>query len=252
MIIYSCVVFIIGIVIGSFLNVCIYRIPRDESISYPPSHCTKCKSRIKFYDLIPIISYIILKGKCRNCREYITMRYPIIEFITGSAFLLTFAYYGLSLEFFKYAVFICFLIVIGIIDLDTTDIYFKTTLTGTIFSLFFIVIGKFFYGYDVLTYFYGAILGGGVISLIILITKGMGWGDAELCFMSGLFLGVKLTVLMIIVSFVIGSIVSLVLIALKKKSRKDYIPFGPFIALAGVITILIGQKIILFYTSLMF
>ncbi len=252
MIIYWCVIFIIGIIIGSFLNVCIYRIPKDESISYPPSHCTKCGNNIKFYDLIPILSYIIIKGKCRHCGEDISIRYPFVEFSTGIIFLLIYIRYGLSFEFLKYTIFTCFIVVIGIIDFDTTDIYFKTTLSGAICGLTFIIIEKYIYEQSISTYLYGALLGGGVIALIILLTKGMGWGDAELCFMSGLFLGAKFTIFMIIASFIIGSIISLILICTKKKSRKDYIPFGPFIAVAAVLTVLMGEKIIILYISSIF
>lgn len=252
MIIFFGIIFILGAIIGSFLNVCIYRIPREESIVYPPSSCTSCKNTIKWYDLVPIISYLFLKGKCRYCDEKVSIRYPIIEFTTGILFLITFIKYGISLEFIKYIVFISILVVIGIIDLDTTDVYFSTTLTGIISSIMFLGIYVYL-SMPVSGYIYGGIIGGGLLSAIILITKGgMGWGDAEICLVCGLFLGWKLTIIMLFLSFIIGSVIGVTLILLGKKTRKDYIPFGPSIVMAAVITIFVGERIWILYTSLIF
>lgn len=251
MVIY-CIIFIIGTIIGSFLNACIYRIPVGESIAYPPSHCVSCKSKIKWYDLLPIMSYIFLKGRCRYCEEKISIRYPAIEFITGLLFLMIYVKYDLTLDFIKYAIFISILIVIGIIDFDTTDVYFSTTLTGMIFSVIFI--GIYIYnGIPIRSYIYGGILAGGLIAIIILITKGgMGWGDLEICLLCGLFLGLKLTILMLFLAFIIGSIVGVILIISGKKSRKDYIPFGPYIAIASIVCTISGEKIFSLYMSLIF
>lgn len=121
---------IFGLLIGSFLNVCIYRIPREESIAFPPSHCTNCNSEIKRYDLIPVISYIFLKGRCRNCKAKISIRYPLIELITSLLFLAVYIKFGLSFELIKYLFFIPLMIVICMIDLDTFEVYFKNTLLG--------------------------------------------------------------------------------------------------------------------------
>jgi leader peptidase (prepilin peptidase)/N-methyltransferase len=241
---------ILGLLIGSFLNVCIYRIPRGESIAFPPSHCTNCKNEIKWYDLIPVISYIFLKGKCRYCGEKISIRYPLIELITGALFFALYINFGLSFYFIKSVVLTCLLIVIGMIDYDTTDIYFSTTLTGIIMGCLFLLY-NWYLGAGVLTYIYGALLGGGVIALIILLTHGMGWGDAELCLLCGLYLGLKLTAVMLFFAFVFGGIIGILLIITKKKSRKDYIPFGPYIALSSIFTMLLGEKILSLYLSLL-
>lgn len=252
MIICFIIIFTLGTVIGSFLNVCIDRIPREESIIYPPSHCTNCNNVLKWYDLIPILSYIFLKGKCRYCGEKVSIRHLIIEFVIGILYLMIFIQYGLSIEFVKFNVFISILAVIGMIDYDTTDIYSVTTLIGTIAGIIFL--GIYIYnGMPVKNYIYGAMLGGGLLALISIVTKGgMGLGDAEVCFVCGLFLGLKLTILMLFLSFIIGSIIGILLIAFGKKSRKDYIPFGPFIAIAAIITVFWGEKIYLLYTSLIF
>lgn len=241
--------FILGLLIGSFLNVCIYRIPRGENISYPPSHCTGCGARIKPYDLFPLISYILLGGKCRNCGRGISIRYPLIELLIGLLFLALYFVYGVSFELLKFIIFIPFIVVIGFIDLETTDVYFKTTLSGSIAGIILIITGKFI-GYNVWEYIYGALLGGGVIAIIVLLTRGMGWGDAEICFLCGLFLGLRMTLLMLFISFVFGGIFGAVLLILRKKSRKDYIPFGPFITLAALFCIYFGERILNWYLSL--
>lgn len=243
-------VLLFGLIIGSFLNVCIYRIPREESIAFPPSHCTNCGNKIKEYDLIPIISYLFLKGKCRYCKEKISIRYPLIELITGVLFLALYIEYGLDFNFVKYAVLICFLIVIGMIDFDTTDVYLKTTASGIIIGIIFIIITYFMHN-NVLTFLYGGLLGGGIIAAIILLTHGMGWGDAEICLLCGLYFGFKLSVVLMFFSFVFGGLIGILLIVLKKKSRKDYIPFGPFIAFAGIFTSIFGEKILSWYLGIL-
>ncbi|MFL0195445.1 prepilin peptidase [Clostridium sp. WILCCON 0269] len=244
---YGVVIFILGTIMGSFLNVCIYRIPKGESVVYPPSHCTNCNKEIKAYDLIPVISYIILRGKCRHCEKKISLRYPMLEFITGLLYLLTYIKFGIGVNLIKYIVFISIMIVVGMIDFDTTDVYFKTTGTGIIAGIIFL--GIYLYmGLPIKTYIYGGMLGGGLLTLIILITKGgMGWGDAEISLVCGLFLGLKYTVLMIFLALVIGAVVGVALILSGKKSKKDYIPFGPFIVIASVVTVFFGQSILNWY-----
>lgn len=243
---------IFGLLIGSFLNVCIYRIPREESLAFPPSHCTKCQNRIKLYDLIPVVSYSVLGGKCRYCKEKISIRYPLIEILNGIFYGLIFYKYGFSINFFKFAILSSLLIVIGFIDFDTTDIYLKTILFGAVTGTVFIIIG-YITGIEknILQYIYGGLFGGGVISIIILFTGGMGWGDAEMCFVCGIFLGFKVTIIMLFLSFIIGSVYGLSMIALRKKTRKDYIAFGPSIALAAVTCVFCGQIIGNWYLNML-
>ncbi|SKA81820.1 leader peptidase (prepilin peptidase) / N-methyltransferase [Caloramator quimbayensis] len=239
-------VIIYGIVIGSFLNVCIYRIPNNESISYPPSHCTNCGNRIKWYDLIPVLSYAALKGRCRFCNTKISAEYPLIEIFTALVFANLYHKYGITFEFFKYAVFVAILIVIGMIDLKTTDVYFSTIVSGLITGALFASYELYRYGV-ILNYFLGAAFAAGIIAVIILLTKGMGWGDAEICLVCGLYLGFKLSIVMLFLTFIIGAIAGIVLILTKIKSRKDFIPFGPFISLASIITVFWGENIIAWY-----
>ena len=244
---YGILAFIFGTIIGSFLNVCIYRIPKGESILYPPSHCMNCNKKIKAYDMIPVISYIILRGRCRYCGKKIHLRYPVLEFITGLLYVLIYINFGVGIELIKYMVFISIMIVIGMIDFHTTDVYLKTTGTGIIAGIIFLVI-YFYIGLPIKTYVYGGVSAGVFIALIILITKGgMGWGDVEIALICGLFLGFKYTMLMLFLAFIIGAVIGLVLILLGKKSRKDYIPFGPFIVIASFITVFLGQSILNWY-----
>lgn len=239
-------VFIFGLIIGSFLNVCIYRIPRNESISFPPSHCTNCGNNIKPYDLIPVISYIFLKGKCRNCGEKISIRYPAIELINGILYVLIFMKYGFAIEFIKYSVFASIMIVIGMIDFDTMDVYFNTILFVLIASGVFIFIDIFNH-INITDSLLGALLGAGLISLIVIITKGMGTGDIEIALAAGLFLGFKNTIVMLFLAFISGGIVATYILITKKKSGKDAIPFGPFLAAASIFAMLYGSNLINLY-----
>lgn len=218
----SILTFIFGTLIGSFLNVCIYRIPKGESLTYP------------------------------LCGESISIRYIILDVSTGLITLFIIWNMGFSLVALKILLLIYWLIVIGVIDLDTTDIYTKTTVSGMIIGVVFIVFSAITEGsaFSTWDFVLGGLTGGGIIALIVLLTNGMGWGDAELFFMCGLFIGFKLTILALLMSFIIGAIVGLTLIATKKKTRKDYIPFGPYIALAVIISTIYGNRIIELYFSL--
>lgn len=240
------IVFILGLLFGSFFNVCIYRIPRGESIAYPPSHCTSCGNNLKAMDLFPVLSYVFLGGKCRYCGDKISIKYPLFEVLTAIIFVLIYKQYGYSMDTIKYIVFASYLVVVGVIDLNTTDVYFNTTIFGIITGVIFIIINLVF-GNPILTYILGVGFGAGIITLIILTTNGMGWGDAEILGICGLFIGFKLCVLTFFLSTVLGGIIGVILIATKIKSRKDYIPFGPYIAIAAIIAVLYGNNVIQWY-----
>ncbi|MBU3127699.1 prepilin peptidase [Clostridium tagluense] len=252
--IFPITIFILGLLIGSFLNVCIYRIPRGESIAYPPSHCTSCGSNIKSYDLIPVISWIFLSGKCRGCDQKISIRYALVELATAILFLLTYFQYGVSIFLLRYLILIPFLIVIAMIDYDTMEVY--TTTTWVAIAMGIVLLGVNFYlGQAVATYLYGALFGAGFIIIIILLSKliigieGMGWGDAEICGLCGLFLGFKLTLIMMFFSFIIGGIVGIYLLRFKKKNGRSEMPFGPSIIMATFLIIIWGDKILNWYLS---
>lgn len=250
--IFPITIFIFGLLIGSFLNVCIYRIPRGESIAYPPSHCTSCGNNIMSYDLIPVISWIFLRGKCRSCGQKISARYALVELTTAILFLLTYFQYGLSISLLRYLILIPFLVVIAMIDYDTMEVY--TTTTWLAMATGIVLLGVNFYlGQPIVTYIYGGLLGAGTITFIILMSKlilgqeGMGWGDVEICGLCGLFLGFKLTLMMMFFSFIIGGVVGVYLLWFKKKNGRAEMPFGPSIIMAAFLTIIWGDKILNWY-----
>lgn len=240
------IIFILGLLIGSFMNVCIYRIPRGESIYYPPSHCTYCGKRIKPYDMIPIVSFIFLLGKCRYCKKKISPVYPALELTNAALYVSLYYIYGLNMEFFKYAVFVSISIVIGFIDYRTENVYLNTILFGTVSGILFLIYDAINY-MNITTYIYGAALGASILIVIIILTHAMGTGDAEICFLCGLFCGVKLTLFILFLSFIIGGTAGVLLVTAKKKKRTDYIPFGPSIAAASIISVIAGKRIIMWY-----
>lgn len=239
-------IILFSLIIGSFLNVCIYRIPRGESIVYPPSHCTKCGTRLKVYDLIPIISYIITRGKCRYCGERISSQYPMVELFNGFLSLMLYLRFGFNLIFFKYALLLSILIVIAFIDYHHRIIPDKILIFGTIAGI--LLSSLYNFPRNFLNGTMGLIIGGGIFLIIALVTKGaMGGGDIKLMAMIGLCLGWRHIILITLLSFIIGALISLILIIFHIKSKKDYIPFAPFISLAAVISIFFGSEIIRWY-----
>lgn len=245
----SLLVFLYGIVIGSFLNVCIYRIPREESIAFPPSHCTNCGYELKWTDLFPILSYIFLRGKCRSCGEKISIKYPLIELLNGAIYVLLFLQFGFSIIFFKYCFFTSIIIVIGMIDFETKFVYRITTGIGLIGGVIFTIIQVINNKTVFMDSLIGLFIGAGIILLIVIITRGMGEGDIEIAALCGLFLGIKGILVTLFLSFVIGGIVSVLILALKLKGRKDEIAFGPYLAIGGMVSMLWGSKILEIYMN---
>ena len=245
-------IFLLGTIIGSFLNVCIYRIPKDQSICYPPSHCPYCSAPLKWYNLIPIISFLVQRGRCGYCGERISLQYPIVEIFNGVLYLILFNKFGLSLDFIFYSIVFSILLIIFFIDL-----YYQIIPNGlNILILILGVIYKFlqFILYnkpvELLNSLLGLIISSGVFFLIIIISKGgMGGGDMKLIGVLGFVLGLKKIALTIFLSFILGAIISIFLLLFKIKDRRDPIPFGPFICLAFMITIFWGDNIIIWYIN---
>ncbi len=241
----SFIILTLGLLIGSFLNVCIHRIPKKESISFPPSHCPKCSTNLKPIDLIPVISFIWTRGKCRYCSDKISMRYPTVELLNALIYLILYLKFSITILFIKYAILSSILIVITFIDYDLQIIPDEIVIFGIIIS-FIIHISYNFKGnmWDGLI---GLLIGGGLFLIIALVTNAMGGGDIKLMGMLGFSLGYKYILLITLLSFIIGAVASLILIFLKIKSRKDFIPFGPFIAIATLATIYCGDEIVNWY-----
>lgn len=243
-------VLIIGLCIGSFLNVCIYRIPREESIAYPSSHCTSCGYELKFYDLIPVFSYIFLRGKCRKCKEKVSIIYPTIELINGLIYLLLFIKFALTFEFIFYSILSSLLIVISIIDIKTKEVYSSTTIFGLFIAIIYIISGVYLGKISIVNSVLGGVIGYGIIYLIILLTRGMGEGDADIAGICGLFLGIKGSLLSLFLSIIIGGIVASIILILKIKDGKSEMAFGPCIALGCMLSILYGDALISLYLSM--
>jgi leader peptidase (prepilin peptidase) / N-methyltransferase len=244
--------FIVGICMGSFFNVCIYRIPGGESIVSPPSHCYNCNTRLRSADLVPVFSYLFLGGKCRYCGTKISFRYPAIELLTGILYLLVFSVYGFSMQSLYYIFLASLLVIISFIDLDHFIIPDKLLIIGAVFGLAYNILG---YGISFLDGIYGALVSVGFLLFILLLEfilkkEAMGGGDIKLLGMLGIFLGLKYTILTIILAIYIGAICGILVIIYNKIKNNKYntmIPFGPFISLGAIISLLYGSNIIDFY-----
>jgi leader peptidase (prepilin peptidase)/N-methyltransferase len=246
-------IFILGLIVGSFNNVCIYRIPRNESIIYPASHCPKCRSKIKPIDNIPLLSYILLKGRCRNCGSKISIQYPVVEFLTGLIYLIIYLIYGLSIQSLVYIILSSALIIIAFIDLQKQIIPDIISLPGIVIGLILSFIVPYI---AFINSALGALVGGGIILIIawvgsiIFKKEAMGGGDVKLAAMIGAFLGWRYMVISLFLGFFLGALAGIFLILSKIKRKEDMVPFGPFIALGSIITLLCGEKIIAWYIGI--
>ena len=240
-------IFVFGAIIGSFLNVCIYRMARDKSIVSPGSSCPVCNTPIRFYDNIPIVSYVMLRGKCRNCSGKISIRYLMVEAVTGGLFVALYGRTGFSLDLPVLMLFVSLLIVISCIDLDFQIIPDVLSLGGLAagFALSF-----FRPAFGFLDALYGILLGGGVLFAIAmgyqLVTRreGMGGGDVKLLGMIGAFCGIKGVLFSLMSGSLIGSIVGVPLMFIKGEGTRYAIPFGPFLSLGALIYIFFGERLI--------
>lgn len=244
---------IFGAIVGSFLNVCICRLPKGESIIIPGSHCPHCQTPIRFYDNIPLVSYLLLGGKCRYCKGNISFQYPLVEGITALSSFLLFMEFGLSWSYLFYFIFVASLIVITGIDLFHQIIPDVISLPGIGLGLLASFISPHL---TFLNSLMGMLLGGGSLFLVATLyqwlfkREGMGGGDVKLLAMIGAFLGWKAVVLTILLSSLIGSISGVIIMVLKGKDFKYAIPFGPFLSLGAVISLFYGEQIITWYLFL--
>lgn len=257
-------VFIFGSIVGSFLNVCIHRMPLGESIVWPHSHCPKCKKKIPTYDNIPFLSYIILKGRCRFCKERISLRYPLVELLTALVFLAVFNRYKLSYDFFLFILFICGLIIATFVDIQHRIIPDEISVGGIIFGFILTAIKGFNLrpvSYDTRLLFdslLGIIVGGGIIyltgKLFDLVyfkllkhppiqgeTESMGGGDVKLLAMIGAFLGWQKVIFVFFFAPFFGAVVGIINLLAKKDHT---IPYGPFLSFAAIFSIFWMDKII--------
>jgi leader peptidase (prepilin peptidase)/N-methyltransferase len=239
---------ILGLIIGSFLNVCIHRLPRNESLITPSSRCPSCHHSVRWWDNIPVISFLILGGRCRDCGRPISWRYPIVELVSGIGYLLLVWRFGVGWQTVVYALLFSSLLVITFIDLDHQIIPDRITLPGMIVGL---VASSIILPIGFLDALIGLLLGGALFYGVAVASRGgMGGGDIKLIAMIGAFLGWKQALLTIFIGALVGSVIGLFLMTFKGKSRKYPVPFGPFLSLGAVVSLFAGPAIWSWYQHL--
>ena len=246
------IVGIIGALIGSFLNVCIYRLPQGESIVWPGSHCPACGKAIAFYDNVPVLSYLILGGRCRACGVSIPIRYPLVEAANAIGYLVILWTFGPGATSVLYALLFSALLVVTGTDLTHKIIPDVVTLPGIVVGLLgaatVLPVGIF-------DAFLGIVVGGGILwalawaSPYLFGKEGMGGGDIKLLAMIGAFLGWKAALLTIMIGSLFGSVIGVSLIALGFLKRDEYIPFGPFLVCGALLSMFYAQPILSWYQN---
>lgn len=245
---------LVGLALGSFMNVCIYRIPLEKSIISPSSSCPNCGKKIRFYDNIPLISYLLLLGRCRRCHHPISWRYPAVEAITGLLSLALFIRYGLSLQYLLFLLFAATLVTISFIDLDHQIIPDVLSIPGIVAGLAAAFIPGNVSWFDSII---GIIGGGGTLFLVGLIyekltgKQGMGGGDVKLLAMIGAWMGWRSLPFVLLVSSLTGAIIGSIFLLAAGKGYRVKIPFGPFLSLGALFYIFFGPQLTNWYISLL-
>ncbi|MFC2044275.1 prepilin peptidase [Chloroflexota bacterium] len=235
---------LLGLFIGSFLNVCIDRLPQGLSIISPPSHCSVCNNKLAAMDLIPVFSYLWLRGRCRYCRVLLPIRLPIVEGVTGFLFVFLYWKFGLGLELAISLVYTCLAVIIFIVDLENQLVLDKVVYPGMVIALAF----SFFSDLRVVIALVGGVIGLAAMGLpYIIYRRGMGLGDVKLGALVGLMTGYPLVVVAWLLAVISGGLVAGILLAFRIKKRREPIPFAPFLATSAIVTLLWGQAIYKWY-----
>lgn len=239
------VLFLLGLCVGSFLNVVIARVPEGRSIVSPGSACPRCATPIAWYDNIPLISFAFLLARCRKCEEPISWRYPAVELLTGLLFVWALAERGLTLDLIPAILLVSWLVAITGIDLDHQLIPDVISLPGIIVGLVVSTVTGRPGWFDSLI---GILVGGGIFLLIIVASRGgMGAGDMKMGAMLGAFLGWQLVLVAILLAVLAGGTLAIGVLVLRRKGRKDALPFGPFLALGGLVSLFQGAALLTWY-----
>lgn len=248
------VVGLLGALVGSFLNVCIYRLPRHESIAWPGSHCPACSHPIAWYDNIPVLSYVQLGGRCRHCSAGIPYRYPVVEMLNALGYVGIVWFFGMTWSAAVYGILCSSLLVVAGTDLSHKIIPNAITFPGIVVGL---LSASTVLPIGFVDGLLGTIIGGGILWLLAWASpylfgkEGMGGGDIKLLAMIGAFLGWKPALMTIMVGSFLGSVVGVGLIATKVIRREDYIPFGPFLVCGGLVSLFFGQSLLDWYQSIL-
>ena len=236
-----------GLAIGSFLNVVIARLPERRSLWQPGSACPGCGAAIAWYDNVPVLSFLMLRGRCRACGMAISWRYPLVELLTGAAFLSAYIAFGPTGRFFTAVLLLSALIAITAIDVRLQLIPDAITLPGILVG---VLVNLGTGATPWLDSVVGALVGGGVFFVIILVQPaGMGGGDMKLGAMLGAFLGWEVLLFSLFVAVLVGGVLAGVLLATGLRGRKDPVPFGPFLALGGATGLFWGERVVAWYVS---
>lgn len=247
---FESVIFVFGLIMGSFANVVIHRLPKKESVVTPRSRCPQCQSLIRWYDNIPVVSWLLLSGRCRQCQKRISIRYPLVELLTGLLFLGLYYFVGWQWLLLEYLIFAFGLVVVTFIDFDHMILPDVFTLSGIGIGLLGAILNP---EREFLPALAGVIMGGGFLWLIAFLyyvwrkEEGMGGGDIKLLAWIGAVLGWQSIPFVILASSVIGSVVGVAVMIKTKGGLKSSIPFGPYLALAAILYIMGGHQLGLWY-----
>ena len=240
---------LVGAVVGSFLNVCIYRLPRGQSIVWPPSACPSCRRRLAWFENVPVVGYLILRGRCRTCRAPIGLRYPLVEAVTALMFAAALWYYGPGVLLVSRLVFGCALIVLFAIDLEHHLLPNVITLPGIVIGFAF----SFVAGPGWLGSLIGILVGGGILYTIAEVyfrvrrEEGLGMGDVKMLAMIGAFLGWQLTLMTLMMASFSGSVIGVLMIAARRGDLKYALPFGTFLAMGAALAAVVGNPLLDWY-----
>ncbi|MDR0930598.1 MAG: prepilin peptidase [Clostridiales bacterium] len=262
-VLFACLVGVVGLFVGSFLNVCIYRLPLKEEVVKTPSHCPECGENLKWYHLVPLFSWIFLGGKCAFCKSKISAQYPLVELLNGVLWALifwrysfivsgVFSFYGL-ISYILLSVVVSTLIIVSFIDAKTLHIPNSLNLIIFICAILLLVLKTYFATSIGVIYTNVAALifiGGAFFAIASLVENGMGGGDVKLIAACSLLMGISHTLLAIIIGFFIASVVGITRIIINKSNRKTLIPLGPYISFGVIVSLLYGNIIINYYLSL--
>ncbi len=254
--------FVVGLCFGSFLNVLVYRLPNKISIVTPASSCPACKTELGAAELVPLVGYLFLRGRCRHCGVKISARYPLVELATGLLFVLAYSYFGLTLNTFFYLVLLFLLLAVSLIDLEHRIVPNTIVAAGLVAGILFyipalaglwlelpgpLILDRPFFDAGA-----GFLLGGAIMLAILLISRGgMGAGDMKLMALIGFYLGLRGAALVMLLGFFLGAVVGVTLIAFGVLTRKDALPFAPYLSLAALIHVFWGSSIIDWYLNLL-
>jgi leader peptidase (prepilin peptidase) / N-methyltransferase len=238
---------LLGLVVGSFLNVVIYRVPRKESLVRPASHCPSCGNRVRWHDNVPVLGWVILRGKCRDCGHRISIRYPLVEAITGVAFVLCFLRFGVDWPLLVAWAFVAAVVAVAFIDYDHRIIPDKIVLPGLVIGLIASIAINPQDWWKYLAASAGA--AAFMFALAMIWANGMGAGDIKMAAFMGAVLGTGVLVALF-AAFLIGAVAGVILMATHKRTRKDAIPFGPYLAIGAVLGIFVGQALLHSYLGI--